>query len=284
MHEYCYYFNGLMGLSSFSKLTTALAYICNPLLSKVRLFMIRKFTSLLILATLLLQQPVVNAAPPQKYQPLSVQEKKSACQSTIARLFTGVTGACDGISITRNTLQRASPQNPDSSALNNTELLLIERRLSDKSKPGQGAIRKADVYTYNYQSDTLTHTIINLGNGKTLHSEDVQNVQLPLTEDEVIRSRTIASDNPILRGYLEKEFSTITGESLLSLDQLVVKAFVFLARSMPGQINQAAQACGLHPLCAACYAYYEPGCFWKTAPIIDLSTGVVAQHKTGEQE
>ena len=241
----------------------------------------REFTILVAMAVVLIQQPTLASPPVQKYQPLSVLEKKSACQSALSRVLTGGTGACDGIVANKTRLQRTLPPGPDSTALNNTELLLIERRLSDKNNRGQGATRHADVYTYNYQTDTLTHTVINLANSKVLHSEDVQNVQLPLTEDEISRSRVIASNDQTLRTYLTKEYAAITGKTLRSLDQLEVKAFVFLAKSMPGQVSQAALACGLHR-CARLVMHTPERIALETAPVIDLSAGIVVQHKTGE--
>ncbi len=238
--------------------------------------LVKKGYSVLFVFSLLVFQHQVFAVAVQKYQSLSLQEKKAACQSAISEMFSNIPNACEDITQTSTGLRRASSPN---ASVNNTELLLIERRLSDKTSQGK---RLADVYTYNYQTDTLTHSIINLQNKKVLRSEDVQHVQLPLTADEVSRSRKIASNDSKLRGYLEKEFTAITGKPLQSLDQLEVKAFVFLAKSMPGQVNQAAKACGIHR-CARLVMHTTDRIALETAPVIDLSTGSVAQNKAGDQ-
>ncbi|MEE9493361.1 MAG: hypothetical protein V3W04_08300 [Gammaproteobacteria bacterium] len=227
------------------------------------------------LVTLIFQNATV-AAPPQKYQSLSNQEKQLACQVALARQVPGLDYLCDNtLPVGRGGLR----QSPQSSTLD-TELLLIERRPADKNQPSANG-RLADVYTYDYRSDTLNHSVINLENNQIMDSEDLKEVQLPLTKNEIDRARSIVSQDTILRGLLEREYLKITGKPLQSLDQLEVKAFVFLASSMPGQLNQRSRQCGLHR-CARLVMHTQERIALETAPIIDLSTTTVSQHSTGQ--
>ncbi len=219
----------------------------------------------------------------QKYRSLSLGEKQSACESVLTERFPNAAKLCGAEPESeRGFLQRAFESLFSEDRSDDTELLLIERRRADKSDQAQGNVRAADVFTYDYQTDTLNHTIINLSSGAIMHSENVQDVQLPLTEKEIDRSRNIATDNLAVQAMLEKEYLMITGQHLPSLEVLSVKAFIFRADSMPGQVNEATKSCGMHR-CARLIMHTESRIALETAPIIDLSTGVVTQLKTAAQ-
>ncbi len=242
-----------------------------------------KKTQLLLIVLLTFQQ-VILADSAQKYQSLSSQEKQSACQTVKSSVMPEVSLACDIEEVTNEALilrqeQLGSGNNAPS---NSIELLLVERRFSEKGIQNQNSVRLADVYTYNYETDSLNFTIINLDSGEVLQSEEKQGIQLPLTESEINRSLTIASENQALHALLQKEYLKITGQPLQSLDQLIVKAFIFLAKSMPGQVNVKTESCGLHR-CARLVMHTSERIALETAPIIDLSDGVVSQNKLGEQ-
>ncbi len=218
----------------------------------------------------------------QKFQPLSLQEKQSACN----KVMPGSPTLCGGLTATVNEInvQQSLDLSSLTSATNSeqTELLLVERHMLDKGMPASNGVRIADVYTYNYQSDTLKYSVINLLSGQVLQSESKQNVQLPLTENEINRARSIASEDPALQAQLESEYLTITGQPLQSLNQLVVKAFIFLSSSMPDVVNTASESCGLHR-CARLVMHTANRIALETSPIIDLSSGTVSQYRTNEQ-
>ena len=220
----------------------------------------------------------------QKFQSLSAQEKQSACESINSQVMPGISLPCGGVTEQTNESLDVQQSLALSSTTNTlaseqTELLLMERHIPEKGNSNVNNARMADVYTYNYQTDTLNYTLINLVSGQVIQSEQKQSVQLPLTENEINRARFIAKNNQVLHGYLEEEFLKITGQPLQSLDQLVVKAFIFLAKSMPDVVNTASQSCGLHR-CARLVMHTSGRIALETSPIIDLSTGIVSQHRT----
>jgi len=226
---------------------------------------------LVVSVSFLLFQQSILAESVNKYRPLSDQEKQSACQAVLTHVMRNTLLTCD------NTIV-FSPRRFSSA---NMELLLVERTTS-KSTQNHEDVRIADVYAYNYATDTLNYTVVNLDSGEVLKTEDVQGVQLPLIEKEIDRARVIANEDRRLRDLLASEYQRVTGQTLQSLDQLVVKAFVYLAETAPGQPNEATESCGLHR-CARLVMHTADRIALNTVPIIDLSTGVVSQYRTGEQ-
>lgn len=246
---------------------------------------LKTIKTLSLLIGLLSFQQTILADSTQKYQSLTTQEKQTACQAVSALVVPGESLACDGEleEINETSALRQEPSDSGNNTNSNAiELLLVERRFSEKGTQNQNVARMADVYTYNYETDTLHYKIINLNSGQVLQSEKKQSVQLPLTENEISRSTTIASEDQVLHAFLEKEYLKITGQPLQSLDQLKVKAFIFLAESMPGEVNVKTQSCGLHR-CARLVMHTSESIALETAPVINLSTGVVTQYKIGEQ-
>jgi Cu2+-containing amine oxidase len=245
--------------------------------------LIIKKTQLLLISLLSFQQ-AIQAESAQKYQSLSSQEKQSACLTVNSIVMPEASLKCNVEEVTNESsiLRQDASASGNNTALNSIELLLVERRFSEKGVQSPNTVRMADVYSYNYNTDTLNYTIINIDSGQVLQSEEKQGVQLPLTENEISRSINIASENQLLHTSLEKEYLNITGQALQSFDQLIVKAFIFLAKSMPGQVNAETKLCGLHR-CARLVMHTSERIALETAPIIDLSSGVVSQYKLGEQ-
>ncbi|TXH70182.1 MAG: hypothetical protein E6Q83_06555 [Thiothrix sp.] len=154
------------------------------------------------------------------------------------------------------------------------ELLLVERRPVDKEQPGK---RLADVYSYDYRSDETIHSIVDLSTQERLQTERVQNLQLPLTENELARaSQLIFNDAEQLR-QLQTEYRRITGQTLLNPEQLELKAFVFTTDTLPEGLNPASQHCGLQR-CAQVLLYTHDSVVFEISPIVNLSAGLVTQN------
>lgn len=231
-----------------------------------------------------------ESAKLQKYQSLTSQEKSTACQAVVSRIDPELASKCSAsIPAVQTNNRITNIQSGRSTSVlsetagadytydsNQTELLLVERRNPQKNETGSEG-READVYVYDYRTDTLHHSVVNSISGQVKHEEQVQGVQLPLSNNEIDRAKTIATDNRTVRGRLQQEYLLITGQALNSVDQLNVKAFIFLASSMPSEVNDDAKNCGLHR-CARLLLHTEEKIALETAPIVDLSRGNVAQY------
>ncbi|MEZ4709967.1 MAG: hypothetical protein R3A44_22365 [Caldilineaceae bacterium] len=157
------------------------------------------------------------------------------------------------------------------------EVLLVERHQESKAAYNTGHWpRRGDAYIYDYATDTLLFALINLASGEVDAQETYQNVQLPLTQNEIDRALEIAYADDDLRTELGARFQKLTGEMLLDLNQLKVKAFVFWADSMPADLNVDAQQCGLHR-CAQVLIFTHEDVAFEMQPIVDLSAGRVVQ-------
>lgn len=243
------------------------------------------YTTQLLFISLLFFQQLTQADQTQKYQSLSTQEKESACLTVKQKVITSKSVACVTSMAQENetfALRQNSSIPVNDTSSDSIELLLVERHRPKKNHQILNNSRTADVYTYNYQTDTLNYSVVNLGTEQILQSNQSQNVQLPLTENEIFRSRAIANEDPILFGFLEEEYLKITGQPLQSLNQLVVKAFIFLAKSMPGVVNINSKTCGLHR-CARLVMHTTNRIALETSPIINLSTQMVSQYRTDNQ-
>lgn len=162
------------------------------------------------------------------------------------------------------------------------EILLVERHQSKKGEiQSASAARQGDAYIYDYTTDTLKHAIVNLDTGETLAIEEMQNVQLPLTENEVERALDLAFQNESLRTELQSSYQLVSGNELTNIDQLNVKAFIFLAESMPDSVNGLSESCGLHR-CAQLLLYTEDDTILEVQPIVDLSRQIVTQDITNK--
>lgn len=162
------------------------------------------------------------------------------------------------------------------------EILLVERHQGKKGEiQSASTARQGDAYIYDYTTDTLKRAIVNLDTGETTIVEEMQNVQLPLTENEVEQALELAFENESLRNELQNSYRLVSGSELTSIDQLSVKAFVFLAQSMPDSVNELSESCGLHR-CAQLLLYTTDDTVLEVQPIVDLSRRIVTQDITNK--
>lgn len=213
----------------------------------------------LLLLVLALPYLSANAA---NLDPLSPAEMIRATQQASVATPSGIATTR---SLTLNTSASTTPA---------PELLLVERHPNDK---GQTA-RLADVYTYDYSTNETLINVIDLDTNKTLSSKREQNLQLPLTANELQRASDLIFADDEERRLLDTEFKRITGKTLSNpQQQLQVKAFVFLASSLPEQLNTASKQCGLHR-CAQVLLYTDDSLVFEVSPIVNLSAGVITQN------
>ncbi|HMN29065.1 MAG TPA: hypothetical protein PKE45_13015 [Caldilineaceae bacterium] len=157
------------------------------------------------------------------------------------------------------------------------ELLLVERHEAGKEAYASGRWpRQGDVYLYDYTTDTLVHSLVDVQSGAVVELERVQGVQLPLTAAEKARALALIRADAAVWTRLADRFAVISGESLRDLTQLQVKVSVFVADAMPNQVNSAAQQCGRRR-CAQVLLFTVDKTLLELMPIVDLSQGKVVQ-------
>lgn len=161
------------------------------------------------------------------------------------------------------------------SSITNTsqELLLVERN-EEKNAPSDQ--RRADVYIYDYSTNELIQSLIDLNTSEVIRSERKQGVQLPLTDNELKRVKQIVFNDEDERAILEDEYQRITSRQLSDIADLNIKAFTFLADSLPNRVNEASKQCGVHR-CAQLMLYTRENIVFEISPIVNLSVGVVTQ-------
>ena len=153
------------------------------------------------------------------------------------------------------------------------EVLLIERHEQKGAPEGQ---RRADVYIYDYATNELIESLVDLNTSKVISSTRKQGVQLPLTEGELKRAKQIVFDDEDERQILEHEYNRITSRVLSDTSELNIKAFTFTADSLPNRVNEASKQCGVHR-CAQLMLYTDENIVFEISPIVNLSEGVVTQ-------
>ncbi len=156
---------------------------------------------------------------------------------------------------------------------NSQEVLLIERN-EEKGAPSDQ--RRADVFIYDYSSNELIQSLVDLNTSEVIRSERKQGVQLPLTANELTRAKQIVFEDEDERAILEDEFRRITSRELGDTAELNIKAFTFLAGSLPNRVNEASKQCGIHR-CAQLMLYTHENIVFEISPIVNLSEGVVTQ-------
>ena len=154
-----------------------------------------------------------------------------------------------------------------------TELLLIERHQQKNAPKGQ---RLADIFTYDYATDELIESRVDLNSNEVIRTTRKKNVQLPLTQNEVNRAKQIIFNDENERRILENEYQRITGRSFTNTDELNIKAFTFTRDSLPNRVNEASKLCGLQR-CAQMMLYTGENIVFEVSPIVNLSKGVVTQ-------
>lgn len=153
------------------------------------------------------------------------------------------------------------------------EVLLIERN-EEKGAPSDQ--RRADVFIYDYSSNELIQSLVDLNTSEVIRSERKQGVQLPLTNNELKRAKQIIFEDEEERAILEAEFRRITSRELSDTAELNIKAFTFHADSLPNRVNEASKQCGIHR-CAQLLLYTDENIVFEISPIVNLSENVVTQ-------
>ena len=156
---------------------------------------------------------------------------------------------------------------------NSQEVLLVERH-EQKGAPKEQ--RRADVYIYDYDTDELINSLVDLNTSEVISSNRQKGVQLPLTQNELKRAKQIVFDDEDERQILEHEYLRITSRPLTDIAELNIKAFTFTADSLPTRINEASKLCGVNR-CAQLMLYTNENIVFEISPIINLSAGVVTQ-------
>jgi len=218
---------------------------------RLRLMALGLVVVLAFTATLVWAAPGVSQvqAPRTGYDPLSPEEQQRA--RTLA-------------------VQRAEFANAVNAA-SRSELLLIERHAESKTDMRSGNWpRRADVYTYLYDSDTLLLAVVNLTSGQVSSVQTVQNVQLPLSQNETDHAIQLLLADATVMANIAGQYQTITGEELTQpAVQLKLNALIYRADSMPNA-NPGAEACGLHR-CAQFLIATQNDVVINLLPIVDLS-------------
>jgi Cu2+-containing amine oxidase len=224
-----------------------------------------QFDAVSILSSPFLADVAAVTAAPIGYDPLTGQE-----MGAIVAAAQGVTGA---------SALRAATANEQ---VDGQEVLLVERHEASKAAYAKGNWpRQGDVYVYEYATDTLIHTVVDVQSGAVINEERVRGVQLPLTEREEERALALVEADTTLWATLAARYQAITGTLLQRLDQLQVKVSVFHADVMPGRLNTAAQQCGQRR-CAQVLLFTVDKTLLEIMPIVDLSQGQVVQVLDGE--
>lgn len=154
-----------------------------------------------------------------------------------------------------------------------SRVLLVERRQTRKGETS----RLADVYTYHYDSNELERSIIDLNTRTVLDTSRSQSVQLPLVEAELQQISSLLFEDDEEFELISSEFQRITGTTLVSQDQLHIKAFTFNADSLPQKVNEASSECGVRR-CAQVLLYTDSDIIFEISPIVDLSANIVTQN------
>lgn len=170
------------------------------------------------------------------------------------------------------------------SAASRSEVLLIERHEETKAVMQSGRWpRRADVYVYLYDSDTLLHAVANLTTRVVDSVETAQGVQLPLTENEMARAFQLLTADATQKAALAAQYQTLTGQALTQPDtQLKFRALIYRADAQP-TAHPGAAACGPHR-CAQFLITTQNDVVINLLPIVDLSLGaaVSAEPFVGE--
>lgn len=222
---------------------------------RLRLLALALAVGLAFIATLVWAAPGMSLQNPPRtgYDPLSPEEQERA--RTLAVQQAEFANALD--------------------AESRSELLLIERHVETKTDMRSGNWpRRADIYTYLYDSDTLLHAVVNLATGQVDSVETSQNVQLPLTQNETGSAIQLLLADATVMANIARQYQTITGTELTQPEtQLKLNALIYRADAMPNA-NPGAAACGLHR-CAQFLIATQNDVVINLLPIVDLSLGAV---------
>jgi hypothetical protein len=161
----------------------------------------------------------------------------------------------------------ATPLNASS----RSEQVLTERHVESKADMRSGNWpRRADVYTYLYDTDTMMLAVVNLTSGQVDSVEAAQYVQLPLTQKETDRAIQLLIADAAVMAEISAQYQAITGQALTQPEtQLKLNTLIYRADAMPDS-NPGAAACGLHR-CAQFLIATQGDVVINLLPIVDLS-------------
>lgn len=154
------------------------------------------------------------------------------------------------------------------------EILLVERHAAGKGK--DHTPRQGDLYVYDYATDTLIYSTVNVASGAVTAVERLRGVQLPLNRNEEQRALALIQADQELWSELAERYAAITGTPLTQISQLQTKVSVFHADVMPERLNAQAQQCGRHR-CAQVLIFTVDKTLLELMPLVDLSQGQVVQ-------
>jgi hypothetical protein len=207
--------------------------------------------ALALIATLVWAAPGVSLqdAPGTGYDPLSPGEQERAQLLALQQS------------------EFATPLN----AAGRSEPVLTERHVESKADMRSGNWpRRADVYTYLYDTDTMMLAVVNLTSGQVDSVEAAQYVQLPLTQKETDRAIQLLIADAAVMAEISAQYQAITGQALTQPEtQLKLNTLIYRADAMPDS-NPGAAACGLHR-CAQFLIATQSDVVINLLPIVDLS-------------
>ncbi len=150
------------------------------------------------------------------------------------------------------------------------KFLLAERHRANKGASDTD-LRLADVYWYDYSSDTLLVNVVDLANKSIVTSSTSQGTQLPLTEDELGDAVELLFADPFTRERVAEEYKKTTGNPLSDYNsQIEIRAFVFHAETASGQLQPGSINCGINR-CAQMMIYTPDNLAIDIMPIVNLS-------------
>jgi hypothetical protein len=152
-------------------------------------------------------------------------------------------------------------------------VLLVERHIEDKDADEN--LRRADVYEYDYDGDTLTRSVVDLADGEVDEVVSDQGTQLPLVEVEEQRALDLLFADQEFADRLAEEFQAATGRALGDPDaDLDVQPIIFRADALPLAAQSAAADCGI-ARCAQFLIQTTDHVLIRLLPLVDLSAAEV---------
>lgn len=152
-------------------------------------------------------------------------------------------------------------------------VLLVERHIEDKDADPD--LRRADVYEYDYATDTMTSSVVDLADGTVDDEVTGQGDQLPLVEVERQRALELLFADQEFATRLAEEFQEATGRALGDPDaDLDVQPIVFRADSVPTVVSSAAADCGVER-CAQFLIRTTDNVLINLLPLVNLSDATV---------
>lgn len=215
-----------------------------------------------VFAVVMMSSPLnaetIHSKSSHNNDPLSLQEVQAASLLTAGPTVAARTASNDDLSAITKSAQ---------------EILLIERN-EEKGAPSDQ--RRADVYIYDYATNELIQSLVDLNTSTVISSHRTKGVQLPLTPTELKRAKAIVFDDEDELAIIKDEYRRITQKEMTNVSELNIKAFTFLADSLPNRVNEASKHCGEHR-CAQLMLYTQDNVVFEISPIVNLSEGVVTQ-------